>query len=71
MTQNIHPVLGINRPDCEHPKRCSKCGNDIGEGEVPLMLFGPMEDNHQTMWVYCVPCGMKLLPRLVPTEKKP
>lgn len=62
--QQLHPLLGISRPDGEYPHRCSKCDVEIPEeGRVPLMLWDDRNDN--LMWVVCEDCSMKLLPKLL------
>jgi hypothetical protein len=50
MTQVVDPFLGISRPDGEYPHRCSKCGVEIDEDAVPLMLWN---GTGELMWVYC------------------
>jgi hypothetical protein len=70
MTQVVHPVLGISWPDGECPKRCSKCSADMDwESGVPLMMFGPRLDGHQTMWIYCERCLPEMAERILSTRK--
>jgi hypothetical protein len=56
MTQQVHPTLGVSRPDGEHPHRCSKCSQTIPEDAVPLILWGRESFGHMPMWVYCDGC---------------
>jgi hypothetical protein len=65
MTQQVHPVLGIDRPDGECPKRCSKCSIDIPDEHVPLMLFGVVPNTGRTrLFVYCAECEEPIWPYL-------
>jgi len=57
MTQVVHGTLGISRQDGEYPHRCSKCGDEIEEEAVPLMLWNA---SGELMWVYCDNCDMEL-----------
>jgi hypothetical protein len=49
----IHPKLGISRPDGEHPRRCSKCSQDIPEDAVPLMIAAEIK-RETFLFCYCL-----------------
>lgn len=58
-----HPVLGLSRPDGEHPHRCSKCGVEIEEGSVPWMMW---DSTGNVMWVYCDDCKGPIAAAVIP-----
>jgi hypothetical protein len=62
VTTRLHPVLGFTRDMCAEPLACSLCGHEIPEDHIPLMLFGP--GNDEWAYCYCSKCDTDMLKRL-------
>jgi len=55
----VSPILGISRSDTD---ACSKCGHEIPDEAVPLILWSK---DGNSMWVYCKKCEGMMIRRLI------
>jgi hypothetical protein len=58
-----HRTLGTPR---KHTDLCSKCGKEIPEEHVPLILWA---DGGGVMWVYCEACEEPMFNILRPVKQ--